>query len=253
MAAMDDLGRSEYTLEHKFRKWRQKGREIAEKNPEHAGSSASTPKKPRAKPVKKGANGKAKTEQADAGDEENGADGIADVVTVKQEEGKGMVSQNITRPRDAAKGAQAGIENEKPLPASKGKGKAVKANAVNDTKKRAAAKNGDANIKEGGSPAKKAKVTKKGTATVVKKLAAKPRESVSGDDGESGDEEEPEAQPSGKAGPKGQGKGANIEEDKPPVKKWKAEVLAEAGKIALKEELHGEDEDLNEMEFVQEA
>lgn len=90
MAAMDELGRTESSLEHKFRKWRQKGREIAAENPEHAGSlgtasaGAATTKKPRA-PPKKGANGKGKgpAEQVDVGDEEDDVDEEAG--TVKQE------------------------------------------------------------------------------------------------------------------------------------------------------------------------
>lgn len=64
MAAMDPENRTESSLEHKFRKWRQVGREIAEKNPEHAGSfTAATPKKPRAPAAKSGANGKAGKKQ----------------------------------------------------------------------------------------------------------------------------------------------------------------------------------------------
>ena len=65
MAAMDELGRSESSLEHKFRKWRQKGREIAAKNPAHAGSPNTsnvggiTTKKPSAA-AKKGTNGNGK-------------------------------------------------------------------------------------------------------------------------------------------------------------------------------------------------
>ena len=77
MAAMDELGRSESSLEHKFRKWRQKGREIAAKNPAHAGSPSTpnvggaTTKKPSAS-AKKGANsnGKGSIGQADDDDEE---------------------------------------------------------------------------------------------------------------------------------------------------------------------------------------
>ena len=76
MAAMDELGRSESSFEHKFRKWRQKGREIAAKNPAHAGSSntsdsrSATTKKPSA-PAEKGAsrNGKGSIEQAGVDDE----------------------------------------------------------------------------------------------------------------------------------------------------------------------------------------
>ena len=71
MAAMDELGRSESSFEHKFRKWRQKGREIAAKNPSHAGFpgtsdvGGATTKKPSAS-TRKGANsnGKGSIEQA---------------------------------------------------------------------------------------------------------------------------------------------------------------------------------------------
>ena len=41
MAAMDELGRTESSLEHKFRKWREKGREIAAQSPEHIGTQGS--------------------------------------------------------------------------------------------------------------------------------------------------------------------------------------------------------------------
>ena len=41
MAAMDELGRTESSLEHKFRKWREKGREIAAQSPEHSGTQGS--------------------------------------------------------------------------------------------------------------------------------------------------------------------------------------------------------------------
>lgn len=89
MAAMDDLGRTESSLEHKFRKWRQKGREIAAENPENAGtlgttSAATTPKKPRA-PAKKGDNGKGKgpAKQAYVRDEQEEMDDEEGVI--KQE------------------------------------------------------------------------------------------------------------------------------------------------------------------------
>ena len=81
MAAMDELGRSESSFEHKFRKWRQRGREIAAKNPAHAGSpgtsdkGGATSKKPRAS-AKKGDKGKRKgsIEQAGVDDEDIGDD-----------------------------------------------------------------------------------------------------------------------------------------------------------------------------------
>lgn len=86
MAAMDPENRTESSLEHKFRKWRQMGREIAEKNPEHAGSFAvATPKKPRAAPAKKGASGKVNSKQPDVGDEEGAVDDEDGVAAVKQE------------------------------------------------------------------------------------------------------------------------------------------------------------------------
>ena len=65
MAAMDELGRPESSLEHRFRKWRQKGREVAAKNPAHSGTpSASdgggtTIRKPSVS-AEKGANGDGK-------------------------------------------------------------------------------------------------------------------------------------------------------------------------------------------------
>ena len=81
MAAMDELGRSESSLEHKFRKWRKKGREIAAKNSAHAGSPSTskvggtTTKKPSAsaKKVATG-NGKGSIEQAGVDDKEIGDD-----------------------------------------------------------------------------------------------------------------------------------------------------------------------------------
>ena len=93
MAAMDELGRSESSFEHKFRKWRQRGREIAAKNPAHAGSSntfdvgGATTKKPSAS-AGKGANsnGKGSIEQARADDK-----GI--------EDGDGEGTNNMVRSR----------------------------------------------------------------------------------------------------------------------------------------------------------
>lgn len=87
MAAMDEHGRTESALEHKFRKWRQKGRDIAAANPEHAGPAAASPtKKPRA-PPKKAANSKTKesSEQADVGDEEDEVDDAEEGLGVRQE------------------------------------------------------------------------------------------------------------------------------------------------------------------------
>jgi len=92
MAAMDEEGRTESSLEHKFRKWRQQGREIAEKYPEHAGPVDSTPKKTRAAPAKKGANRKNKAKQSDVGDEEDEVDDEVGAGMANLEEG-GVVSQ----------------------------------------------------------------------------------------------------------------------------------------------------------------
>ena len=93
MAAMDELGRTESSLEHKFRKWRQKGREIAAKHPGNAGTldtaSAGAPatKKPRT-PAKKEANlkGEGPVEQANVGDEKDEIDAEAGVVKQEPEE-----------------------------------------------------------------------------------------------------------------------------------------------------------------------
>lgn len=89
MAAMDELGRSESALEHKFRTWRQKGRDITAKNPQTAGislvpSGGANTKKGRA-PAKKVADGKGKgfIEQAGQRDEDNETD--EEVEEVKQE------------------------------------------------------------------------------------------------------------------------------------------------------------------------
>ena len=96
MAAMDELGRTESSLEHKFRKWRQKGREIAAEHPENAGkldttSATTTPKKPRA-PAKKGDNGKGKgpAKQAYVRDEEEEMD---DEGVIKQELNEMVISR----------------------------------------------------------------------------------------------------------------------------------------------------------------
>ena len=88
MAAMDSEGRAESSLEHKFRKWRQMGREIAEKFPEHAGPvTERTPKKPRALPIKKAANGKGK--QSGGGDEDNGNGGGVSIGGTEHHDGSG--------------------------------------------------------------------------------------------------------------------------------------------------------------------
>jgi len=87
-------------------------------------------------------------------------------------------------------------------------------------------------------------VTKKGTATVVKKRGAKARESL-----ESGGDEEDEAEtpskakakakPARKPAAKGRGKAAAAAkevENLKSISKWKAETMAQEGKMALKEE-----------------
>lgn len=90
MAAMDELGRTESSHEHKFRKWRQKGREIAAEFPEYAGTTiaanaeTTTAMKPRA-PAKKGANarGRSPVQQVDDGDEEDEIDEEAGMVKLE--------------------------------------------------------------------------------------------------------------------------------------------------------------------------
>lgn len=94
---MDELGRTESSLEHKFRKWRQKGREIAAEHPENAGTlgtastGATATKKPRA-PAKKAANGKGKgpVKQTDVEDEEVETD--EEPGAVKQEPDEMVIS-----------------------------------------------------------------------------------------------------------------------------------------------------------------
>ena len=100
MAAMDELGRTESSLEHKFRKWRQKGREIAAENPENAGTlraasaGAATTKKSRA-PAKKSTNGKGNgpDEQSDLEDEEDEID--EEARGVKQEPDEMVISRHF--------------------------------------------------------------------------------------------------------------------------------------------------------------
>ena len=99
MAAMDELGRTESSFEHKFRKWREKGREIAAQNPEHfgtqesAGAGAAASKGPRA--LSKNAvsgKGKAPAKQVDVGDKnEDEVDEKAE--TVQQEPNETVISR----------------------------------------------------------------------------------------------------------------------------------------------------------------
>ena len=72
MASLDDEGRTQNSLEHKFRKWRQLGREIVEKHPEVAGPVTSPDqKKTRTAPVKQTKDSKGKGKQTNVGDEED--------------------------------------------------------------------------------------------------------------------------------------------------------------------------------------
>lgn len=126
MAAMDELDRTESSLEHRFRKWRQKGRELAAQNPVHTGTlgtsnaGATVTKKPCA-PAKKGANngGKGPVEQNGIGSEELGTDE--------------MVNSTTAYSLSMADGLQGGIEGEMLHPSAGGKSA-----AANSTKKRAA-------------------------------------------------------------------------------------------------------------------
>ncbi|CAD6591317.1 MAG: hypothetical protein ASARMPRED_005307 [Alectoria sarmentosa] len=221
MAAMDELGRTESSLEHKFRKWRQKGRGIAAENPENAGTlgtvsaGAATAKKPRA-PAKKAANGRGKglVKQADVEDEEDEID--EEACAVKQESGD-----------------MGGIGGEiLPLP-TKGKATATKKRATSD--KVAAEHEG------GGTPAKKAKVVKKGTAKVVKKYNAKVYSGSEDEDVVSEDEEKVPTKPKGKS--KDNGAAANVKGEvvakyngPAKAKKGKAGMAAEAGQSRIHED-----------------
>lgn len=100
MAAMDELGRTESSLEHRFRKWRQKGREIAAENPENAGSlsttsTANTPKKPSA-PSKKGGNGKGKGPAKQAYNADDELDNVEEKAGVIKQEPNKMVIPSTT-------------------------------------------------------------------------------------------------------------------------------------------------------------
>ena len=102
MATMDELGRTESSLEHRFRKWRQKGREIVLENPEHAGAlgtsnaGVATSKESRA-PARKGASdiGKVVIDQAGAEVEEDETD--EEARAVKQEPDETVISTISTR------------------------------------------------------------------------------------------------------------------------------------------------------------
>ena len=73
MAAMDPEGRTASALEHKFRTWRQKGREIAQANPDHAGNQTPTAKGKKRAPAKK-AVGRVSNKETDGDDEEEQED-----------------------------------------------------------------------------------------------------------------------------------------------------------------------------------
>lgn len=103
---------------------------------------------------------------------------------------------------------------------------------------------------DGENLAKKTKVTKKGTAKVVRKAPAKAREV--GDDGDRSAEEEevesvpPKAKSRVKAAPKPKA-GAKIAK-KPTVSMWKSEVAAERGRIALNSADEVTDAEIDAME-----
>ena len=147
MAAMDELGRTESSIEHRFRKWRQKGREIAAQDPAHTGSlgtssaGAAVTKKP-CVPAKKGANdgGKGLIKQDGIGNEELGTDEIVNSTTAYS---LGMANR-----------LQGGIEGEMLHPCARGESA-----ATNSTKKRAASLQAARTEQEAGDvPIKKAKV-----------------------------------------------------------------------------------------------
>jgi len=110
-------------------------------------------------------------------------------------------------------------------------------------------------------------MTKKGTATVVKKKGAKARESFESI-GDEEDEAETPAKAKPKAKPVAKGRGKAAKEAGEPVSKWRAVAMAQEGKIALKDDEEdlqdglmgenglngeGEEEDIKvEMQFEQE-
>lgn len=147
MAAMDELGRTESSFEHRFRKWRQKGREIAAQNPVHTGTlgtsnpGAAITKMPCA-PAKKGANdgSKGPIEQDGIGSEETGTDEMVNSTTAYS---LGMDNR-----------LQGGIGGEMPHPSVRGESA-----ATNSTKRRAASLQAARTDQEAGDvPTKKAKV-----------------------------------------------------------------------------------------------
>ena len=97
MAAMDELGRTESSLEHRFRKWRQKGREIAAGYPENAGTpsasnaGAAITKEPRV-PTKKGTSSRGKGPISQTGGIEGKEDESDEGRAIKQEPDEMVIS-----------------------------------------------------------------------------------------------------------------------------------------------------------------
>lgn len=194
MAAMDELGRTESSLEHKFRKWRQKGREIAAENPENAGApdtasagaaaGAAATKKPRAA-TKKGASasdrGKGVVKQAVIGDEKDETE--EEAAAIKQEPEEMVISRTAWSFQMTYR-LQGGISSDIDKPSSKGK-----ATANQGTKRRAASQKAE-HVDGGETLAKKAKVAKKGIARVVKKPNTKTYSGSEDEDSVNEDEEE---------------------------------------------------------------
>ncbi len=239
MAALDPHGRTEAAFQHRFRTWRKEGLALADANPEMAIPTASAPAKKRTPAAKKDANGngKGKAKQSDVGDEEDEAEDVTEASGIKKEEDD-MVGHTAVIHRSFANRIEAGVEMS--LPAT---------NGTNGANKRVTSNDAETIDEDDETPAKKAKVTKKGTATVVKKRGAKARESL-----ETGGDEEDEAEtpskakakakPARKPAAKGRGKAAAAAKDVENLKsisKWKGETMAQEGKMALKEEEDGID------------
>lgn len=258
MAAMDDEGRTASSLEHKFRKWRQQGREIADKHPEHAAAApTNATKKTRAPAVKKEASGKGKGKQAGVGDEEDEVDEEAGATVVKQEltETVRQTSIDTSKGTDACQGAEGEISPK----TVKGNAKAKKAtptngNAVNGSKKRGS-EDATADADNEGTPAKKPKVTKKGTAKVQKKAVVKAREEKVTDE-EGGSEEEKVAKPKPKSRTKAAPKSKSVaqKDQEPEVPAVEDTVGENHFEEAFDPELVGGQEDgMTEMKFEEEV
>ncbi|CAF9920128.1 hypothetical protein IMSHALPRED_004822 [Imshaugia aleurites] len=236
MAAMDELGRTESSLEHKFRKWRQKGRDIAAEHPDHAGTlgaagaPAAAAKKPRAQ-AKKGADvrGKAPAKQANVGDEEDEIDEETGVVKQEPDE---TVTSRAARSLDMTDVLQGGTDGG--MQASSTKGKAT---ATNGTKKRAASEQAVAGEHDDGeAPVKKPKVVKKGTAKVVKK--SKVHSGSEDEDALSEDEEQVPIKPKGKGKGSGAAAGGKAKAAAKPTGPAKAKKgkAAKTGQIPIHED-----------------